>query len=231
MDGLNVESKEPHCFETKSINIAPGQDVGMMNPPIRQHAIENDFINYALDFCKKTGYNMEFRPVNYLLLPMKMAGGFCHKDKKLTVAIKHEGWFEVFLHEFSHLQQSIEKLWITEGEEQHFDLFPQWLAGKIELSPSKLETSTRTIQECELDAERRAVKSIKKYKFPSINLEYYIRTANVYILMHEAARITRRWSNKCLWENHGMNDLVPKTLIRRIDKLPPKFLDTYISKC
>lgn len=229
MDFQQKGYAEPHWSDAESISRPLGQNGRMRKFPRRKHASENEFIHRVLEETKAAGYKLDLRPVKYLL-PMKMVGAFCSVDKKITMAMKDVHWFQCLIHEFAHFHQSLENKWISKREESYFDLFPKWIDGSIELSKYKLLKTVRTIQECELDAETRALGFLDKYKFESLCYETYAASANVYLMEHEAARRTRKWPKTSIFDSNIL-DVVPNTLISRLDIIPDKFLDIYISKC
>lgn len=127
-----------------------------------------------------------------------------HKKYELACALKNPEYLGILVHEFSHMEQWVEKIPLWSKADYGTDV-DDWLEGKnIKYINRKIDR----IKYLELDCEKRAVKNIKKYKLP-INIKKYIQKANSYILFYNYIKESRRWSkpgrapyseiNKALW--------------------------------
>lgn len=202
--------------------------------PRRRAASENAFIGHVLDVCAVEGFEVEFRPSRRLEKANGDRGHFLLEERKLVVAARAKGWFDVLVHEFSHLLQALEGLWITEEDMDCWVTWSGWLEDGMDFSPEEVEYAVRTIQACERDAERRVLAFAREYGFPTINLEAYAKGANIYLLNYEAARRVRAWpaSRPVFFRNKQVLDLVPSSLLRsRYDKLPVGYLDLFKAHC
>lgn len=201
-----------------------------MRPPKRRSASEQRLLEKVLKKCEAEGAKVLFKPVRSL-----GKGGFTGLFEPdaltLTVAVKAKFWFQTLLHEYSHFLQHLKGQWVSEFDIRKFDAFNDWMAGDAQLSTSRLIDCVRTIQSCELDAEKRVVRLRRSWHLPTFNWDRYIRGANVYVLSYEAARLTRKWPKDTLYYNAKIERLVPGSFIRRLDKLPHGFLDAYLAEC
>lgn len=190
-----------------------------------------------MDICRENGITVNFRPVRYML-PDKFSGYFDWENKTIDVAQRSKSWFQIFVHEYCHLEQALDGLWLANVEARAWSDWDDWINGEKAFTDDYVKKITKTIQECELDCERRVVKYVKKLGFSSINLESYQRSSNVYVLSYEAARQTGIWVSTGRTRSGQKRKapfprdtiamgLVPGNFIRRVDKLPPGFLDRY----
>ncbi len=88
-------------------------------------------------------------------------------------------WFPTFIHEFCHYKQWKEnpEKWVKMSD--CYDKFGDFMVGKL---PSLSTKYLRQIQRTELDADKRALKIIKKYGYDDIiDVDKYIKQSNLYI--------------------------------------------------
>lgn len=201
----------------------------MTKLPRRRHPIESEFLSRAIQKAESAGFRVMFKPTTNLIPREVVRGLFYQHAKQIVIAARDPEWFHVFLHEFCHLEQLLEGLWSSHREYVCWELLDAWFSGKRELRADHLTRCVRTIQACELDAEKRAARYIRKYKFPSISLDEHIRSANVYVLSYEAKRRNRFVYRDTRFPRHLL-DMVPAGFIRRMDYLPPGFLEHYTRK-
>lgn len=141
-------------------------------------------------------------------------GYFDENNMTLNVAHKSPRFVQVLVHESCHMDQMIEKdrtnirlrfpksflsvnndssLLTDETYEGNW-IFDQWNAGKIKLNNRQLNMLINRIMENERDCEERTVNKIKKWKLDEIiNLEDYIRHANIYVLTFEMIKKLKCW--------------------------------------
>lgn len=101
-------------------------------------------------------------------------------------------WFEIFVHETCHLDQSQERpRWFSHRQEKVYE-FDEWLEKRSE---SIQWSDVCKIVELEHDCEERALKKIKKYDLP-INVKHYSQRANDYLARYIRAFETRKWNGK-----------------------------------
>lgn len=198
--------------------------------PRRPYAIENDFVAHVQKVCRAERIKVELRPVKRMR-PGYTVGYFDWEERRLTVAARAPKWFESLIHEFCHLEQSLEGLWVSQREQRMWDTLDAWVAGDNDARRDRIEECVRVIQACELDCEKRAARYIRRFGFPSVDLDRYIRSANLYVLSYEAARRTRRWHQRPLSKVKTLISMVPSTFVPRLDRLPPGYLDRYLARC
>lgn len=142
------------------------------------------FVDKAFKFAKKHNKTIEFRNVNYLLLNGKeQCSGYCD-DNGLVVSYKTNPIiaFKTFVHEFCHLEQSVEntKIW------KDWDLYS--FEGKLNIYDY---LSLRKCIELEHDCERRAIKYIKQLNI--VDVEEYTQEANSYFFFQQYCFLKRKW--------------------------------------
>jgi|688.fasta_scaffold886431_2 hypothetical protein len=142
------------------------------------------FVDSAFEFAQKHNKTIEFRNVNYLLVNRKeQCTGYCDDDG-LVVAYKENilSAFKTFVHEFCHLQQSVED--IKGWKEWH------WPSFDGNLSIPDYQNLKKCI-ELEHDCERRAIKYIKELNI--VDVEEYIQEANSYFFFQQYCFLKRKW--------------------------------------
>lgn len=152
------------------------------------------------------------------------AGGRCSGfydsfNKELKVALGR-GWehsFCVFIHEMQHHAQAndLNSVWHTEIAEDHA-LFFEWLAGKNHKNPEKLALGAMLL---ERDAERRALKLIRRKFSHIIDPTRYLLRANCYLAGHFHILKNRRWFRKTPYSPKLMAHC-PSKLIRSFSDIP-----------
>ncbi len=135
-------------------------------------------------------------------------------EKRFSVDTSDPDWLLVCAHEYAHLCQAMAgKFRFGDDKHDPDGLFDDWLEGKKKLTKRKVTSIVREIQRCELDAERRVVRLVKRYGLTN-NVVPYIKKANALILFYEYARRHRRW-----YVNEPTD--VPEILARIPDRLIP----------
>lgn len=161
---------------------------------------------------------------------VRVGGYYNELDKEIVIKFGDD-WLELLLHEYSHFLQHTnnKKIWLDLDDSLF--LMWQWLDKEIELDKKTITTAIRKVQRLELDCERNTIALIKKYKLP-IDLEEYIRNANMYIYFHNYVLERRRWFK----EDMGIESFkkllpkMPKDLKGNRNKMPKewyKIIDSY----
>ena len=128
-----------------------------------------------------------------------VGGYFSEGDEPvLSLALGAPTWAETLIHEFAHLTQWANQsdCWTSGTLHDGTDagtLIDYWYAGHIELSAEQQTRYFSSLIWVEIDAERRAVKMIKKHKIP-IDVKLYCQRANAYVMGYHEFRRRRSWS-------------------------------------
>jgi len=154
-----------------------------------------DFVARVAKDCKARGVTLRLEAVHRVQIyrGTYCSGYFDSGSKELVVAVARPDWLSILAHEYAHMQQWVEGEFVEDDDSFH--KFDQWVAGKMELEDDELTRCVRLIQRCELDAEKRAVEYLRRYRLRK-DLADYRRRANAYVLFYEVARRHRRWSDK-----------------------------------
>jgi len=152
-------------------------------------------------------------------------------QRELAVATKKqtERWLGVLVHEFSHMEQWLEKakpwarlksLYSKKGDA--CQTYFKWVEGK-RVEKSIAIRSGKLVRDMELDCEKRAVKNIKKWKLP-IPINEYIKNANAYILFYAHTFKHRKWCNiKSPYNIKRIINIMPEEFVDNYDVLEPKY--------
>lgn len=175
-----------------------------------------EFLKYVQRHCNHNDVEFVLGPKDLQYPGNKgpVAGFFCppQGDEPATLAFAYKGvkvddWFPVLVHEFAHMQQWLdncpawragelstrEKIFFPAYKDgDAYDIFFDWIDGKIELDPNRVEDFANRAMECELDAEKRSAELIKELYLP-INLEEYIQKGNSYAYFYKYIAIKRKW--------------------------------------
>lgn len=120
------------------------------------------------------------------------SGEFDDKKRRLVVCVNDQHWLTTLAHELGHLEQWASGSELFRSDDTSDEDFDAWLRGDRLMSARSLRGITRKIQRCELDAERRAVRYIRKFDLCA-DVPGYIRAANFHVWQYEAARRLGRW--------------------------------------
>lgn len=111
-------------------------------------------------------------------------GWFCEDPLELIVTTKHTRaeFLGVFVHESCHMDQFLEQTeeWVNPVINDHGDVLKEYLTWERRNKTRLVVDYVYGSLALELDCEKRAVKKIKRHKL-SLDLENYIRRANVYL--------------------------------------------------
>jgi len=201
----------------------------------------SQFIQYAIDECKKKEIKIDLAPRKYLILTdenyIRVNGFFCYEDKILRVATNKplSKWFHVFVHEFGHFLQWKEncKAW----QESFYGTLDSstevfaWVDGK-RMTTKKIDECVSRARDLELDCERRAYQLIKEFELP-ISLDEYAQKANSYVYMYNWLRQSRRWypTGKAPYENPKIWTKLPKHLNGSYSEIPKYMMELFDEHC
>jgi hypothetical protein len=141
-----------------------------------------------------------------------------------------ERWVGVFVHEYAHFLQHLDKEPLFMDSSKPLDRFWKYLEKKRKTF--KWE-DVRAIQAMELDCERRAVEVIRKNKLP-IDIKTYIREANTALLFYNEAARKQSWvikKGRLPYEIPELKAMMPTTF-KKLDwySKSPKGFDKIINK-
>lgn len=152
----------------------------------------------------------------------KCAGYFDERLHCLEVGggMPQKEYFPIFIHEFCHFQQWAEKeplYWKVVDDNELSDGLWNFLNRKeIKVPKRVIKRSTKAWQQLELNCEKRAVEHIKNFEL-TVDIEDYIRCANVYVLFYSLLPKLGRWYVHSPYQ-------MPEIL----EKLPGDWLDDYV---
>ena len=138
-------------------------------------------------------------------------GSFTDIDKELRVTLVDDqcGWIGVLAHEYSHMEQWIERSPIYLATYRGLDpttVVDNWLEGR-EYCDKTLDKCFMKVKELEFDCEKRAVENIKLWKLP-INIPDYIKGAIAYTYYYDFLRATRSKSQVIPYEEPNVLALI-----------------------
>jgi hypothetical protein len=208
----------------------------------RKDPEEQAFLERILEHCREVGVSVRSKNSKELGKRQRYSGVYIGADKVIWVARKHRMWFEVLVHEYCHLLQDLD--WKAGKREGKWFMDPKltwmwpawdsWITNQRELSAETATKCTRAMQAMELDCERRALKFLRLHRFRTVDLKHYICQSNAYIWSYEAARLTRRWSNRRRpYKVREIERMMPDRLIaeRDLGRLPEGYLVAYSREC
>lgn len=203
--------------------------------PRHATALERRVIERIVSHCAAYGVRVKFANVQRFGKRYQSSGGYS-PTHGISVATRSRRWIETLVHEYCHFLQDIEgTAWFHAAREDHkWITWENWILGESDPSPARILDCVRTIQECELDCERRVVALVKRWRLPW-NLNSYRQSANVYVLSYEAMRLTRAsddkmFASRCVQLLRAVPD---RRFVRRnhLHILPPGFLAAFCRYC
>jgi hypothetical protein len=193
-----------------------------------------DLIGFIITECVKHGVTVRMLPTEYHDDGGEdVSGTWDDEEKTLTIATKNKSWVEVLAHEFGHFQQWKARLFDDGIYEDVYGTseFDDWLLGNKKLSPERVDEMTRAMQACELDAEKRAYKLLKKFKVKT-DLERYVQKSNAYVLFYNVMAGHRQWCDKeTPTRIDEIVDLMPTKFITDLEEMPDGFEQLVIDRC
>jgi hypothetical protein len=188
------------------------------------------FITSVKRQCKKYGIELILSPSKRVVLTddylQECSGYFCDTDKALVVACgkPFEEWFEILIHEFSHMEQwKSDERWNVWNDNtgKTWD----WLAGNIMLNKTQVLNMLDSMVELEKDCEMRAIEKIKKWGLP-VNLTRYVKKANVYLYSYHMMPILKRFPTG-IYSDKTLIEMAPKSF-KKTYRNVPKDMSEYI---
>ena len=163
---------------------------------------------------------------------LKVAGYF---DEDLKVLHCGQGSNEIeflstLVHEFAHVLQWIEND-KTYKECDHYkhgsvqNAVCMWLKNEINIKKNQLEAYTKKTIACELNAERRAVKLIKRFDLP-IDLKRYSEHAAATLFTYWMTAKTKKWDFKI---GSKQRAAAGSSLRRSFNSIPKSVETTFLS--
>lgn len=170
------------------------------------------FMDHVKKECLNHGVNLDLRDSKYIELSdsIKCGGYFEENPPTLALAAGHPEAKTLFLHEYGHMTQWLEKAPVWEGLGDSLEVLESWLSGE---DAEDIETHVHRAKDLELDNEKRVVAMIKKWDL-DIDSEEYTRKSNAYVLFYLYLLKSRKWSEP------GNS---PYTNQRVIESMSPRF--------
>lgn len=197
---------------------------------------DKKFIGFVVHECSKRNIMVRFEPTKYIQEVGEVgtyAGYFNEREGELVVATKmpFKQYLPTLVHEFAHFQQWKEKepVYMKLVNNRHLDGdMWEYFEGK-DIPMERVEKSVRAYQEMELDCEKRTIALMEKYEL-SADIEWYTRTANVYVLFYSIMMETRQWYKNSPTQNDMLCSIVNGDLIEDFE-LPIGFKEIAMSEC
>lgn len=162
------------------------------------------FFKYAKKYCSKHNKKIIVCNQKRLYLNGVKCAGWCDGNE-MAIAFKNPLFEEVFVHEFCHMQQAIEKspLW-----KEEFIFWDKLEKKKINL---KNWNDVLEVMLLERDCEARAIKFSKRYGL--FNNTAYAKKANIYLLFYQYVFLKHRWKDSTsIYSNMELYKKVPSKL-------------------
>lgn len=186
---------------------------------------KKEFVNFVKQECKKHNVICDLRKTKYLRIDGLVCSGAFFPEGKLVVAMKNPDSYEVLVHEYCHMTQALENgdVW-----KNHQKISNKEFTGWFNDKPStNIKQYIKWIIAAELDNEKRSVKLIKKLKLDFIDIDLYIKKANLYIQFYNWVLLHRKWTkpNKPLHKSKKLIGLVPKKFTMDYSKISKRLED------
>lgn len=163
------------------------------------------FLRHVRHTCVK--YGVLFRIGNGKTVIIKPFGfralGYFDEYERILVCAKgssEESFLSVVVHEFCHVLQWIEKeKKYTSCNHQKYgsvqNAVCMWINNELILNDNKIRKYTQLTIDCELDAERRALRLIKLFDLP-IDVNRYSSQASATLFSYWLTAKTKQWDFK-----------------------------------
>lgn len=142
------------------------------------------FLKHVFELCEIAKVKLELPESEVVEIGSTFCAGY-FDEESLVVATgcPIQEWLPVLVHEYSHLMQYTEDdaTWVDCDLGLGIDvqsITHLWIQHKLELTPEQIEDYLRKTIAVELNAEYRAVQTIKEFDLP-IDIDRYIKIANV----------------------------------------------------
>jgi hypothetical protein len=186
--------------------------------------------------CKTYGVELMLAPAKKIVLTddfeQECSGYFDSDEKVLAVACGKPfiEWFEILIHEFSHMEQ-----WKTDPRWEEWHDYTGhtwgWLSGEKIMNKSQLAKALDKMVEMERDCEMRAVEKIRKWELP-IPINRYTKKANTYLYRYYMLPEIKRFPTG-IYTDKKLAEMSPDTFKKSYRKVPAdmaKHIVKYYSK-
>jgi len=200
------------------MNIAWQRLIGEVAEDCAKHSIA-----FVLANKRRVGGNMETGSMGY----------FDDVDRILTVAArnKQEEWFRVLIHEWMHMQQWKEGMFLKSDLKSYTDLW-DWVEKRKELTKTRRDKVVDRALHIEHDAEARTVALVRQRSvFLNIDPDDYAKKANTYLYFYEVVRRYQTWYKKPPYMVPEIVELMPAVLGRNYKRFPKGYLDLVKKHC
>lgn len=150
-------------------------------------------------------------------------------NRKLAVATgDNVDWFWVFVHEYCHFTQWVEKAKVWTDYDKKVKHWHEYCTGEntdVVGMKMKLQNEYEAVRNVELDCEKRVIKMIKKYNLP-IDVESYTRNGNAYVYFYTHVRDNPGWyKKKAPYKVKQILNIMPTKFLNanRYNKLPENY--------
>lgn len=155
---------------------------------------------------------------NKEILENGLTGYFDEESKEVSVAMRNPLSFEVFVHEYCHYIQWKEKIF-WDSCTNYQDFF-NWLDdGDLQLTDNQLINSFTDLINLEHDCEKRAIKLLKLNSIEYVDIDFYIRSANLYLWHYNFNKKFRKKPKKPIYLYENLVKIMPNQFFDRDDYL------------
>lgn len=190
------------------------------------------FIAHVRKVARENGVKIKIKNTRNVREPAGntlCCGYFLESTNEKTIVVARGGrplheWLGFLVHEYCHMLQWIEKCpaytntFLRDGEDATYKL-SLLENGQADYNKRLRRVYTKKAIACELDCERRAVKTIKKFALP-INVEQYKRGAAVTLYKYWMLCKTGKWMGDTLERRRSVMSKVKPSLKGRFHKVP-----------
>lgn len=162
-----------------------------------------EFFEWTKSYLGKHGKTVTVCNTKTINMDGLKVGGWCN-DKEIVIALKSSMFEQTYVHEFSHMQQSVEDS-------------PYWKDTSLfwrHLEKDKVAInswdSVLEIIALERDCERRALLHSKQWGL--FDNEEYAKAANLYLHFYQYVFIKRRWINSRNIYHPRLLEVMPEKL-------------------
>ena len=188
------------------------------------------FFDWTKEYLKKHDKKLTLSNTKKVRLYDSMyCRGWCDGDQ-ISVAVKNKDFHSVYAHEFSHMQQAIEKIDLWENCDDKFWKELEKKNGKMDLNCWNSILDTIKI---ERDCERRTLLTSKKWGL--FDNATYAKQANLYLYFYQYVFLKGKWVPTSKIQHpkivQAMPDkLLPISTFESIDMEIMALFDKYLSK-
>lgn len=180
-----------HSFEQRSLS----------NQQRKNHPAVEAFTAHVKKICQENHVRLHMPQTKEVICTYgdtqtRFAGFFDDKHPDgpiLSVGIGRpfDKWFPIFIHEFNHLMQWLEKSPLYTALDQHPNIY-KWFNNEVRLSPRRSEQGTKAVRACELDCEIRTIQMIQERQLP-FDTKQYARKSCCYLYLYQFVEKYQFW--------------------------------------